>query len=90
MHTSRSAESTIMHMHSGHGQWAWLRLPTNYTIKFCDTCRPCHSILSILKPFFDRFTALTYRSGALISRFGNICVHSNANDDSKRPLTKHG
>ena len=43
-----------MHLHSGHGRWAWLRWPTKYTI--CDACRPCHLILSILRPIFAEST----------------------------------
>ena len=53
-----------------------------YTI--CDSCRPCHSILSILKPVFfakvDIFVVVTTRSGTYISRFGDICVHDDDDD----------
>ena len=68
-----------MHMHSGHGPWAWLQWLYNkleYTI--CDVYRPCHSILSILRPVFaklDRFIVLTTRSVAKkVTRSLNLAI----------------
>ena len=41
---------------------------SQYKCTVCDVCRPCHSILSVLKPVFfaefDRSVALTTRSDA--------------------------
>ena len=67
-----------MHMHSGHGPWAWLRwLYNKLECTICDVCRPCHSILRILRPVFvkfDRFIVLTTRSVAKVTRSLNLAI----------------
>ena len=66
-----------------------------YTI--FDVYTPCHLILIILKLVFTKFNrhlAFITHSGTYISRFGDFCVHDNANDDNNRtdllyPLCMH-
>ena len=59
-----------------------MAMMANKITLFCDACRPCHLILSILKPVSPNLTDLLHLQLAQETKLDDFRVHDEDNNDN--------